>query len=200
MQNVRMQNATDKPTNRWRNVSIGNRDVYILLNMPIAIPSQKSIFGRFKSGDELIAANIKGERAGNGDADWNRDSNMRNSNIDSMRDGGVQLAGGVGEHEHPNKENKRNIPMPSRPPIWYPDHPYGHVKHHCQCRRIKIISVKVNPVQEDEIPHRVHTSTARPLRNLSRCFLEVYRSRCQCGQIKFKPTKLKIEHFNDKKA
>ena len=156
MENIRMQNMMPKPRDCWRKVSIGNGDIYILLNMPIAILSWKFIFGWFKSRDELIAANVEGERAGDGNSDWNRDGKVSNGNVDSTRDSGVQLAGGAGQHEHPNEENKRNVPMSSRPPIQYPECPYRHIKCHHWHGRIKIILVKVNPVQEDEIPHWVH--------------------------------------------
>lgn len=39
MENIRMQNMMPKPRDCWRKVSIGNGDIYILLNMPIAILS-----------------------------------------------------------------------------------------------------------------------------------------------------------------
>ena len=39
------ENKQSKPTNRWRRVSIGNGGVYIPLNVQIAVPSRKIIFG-----------------------------------------------------------------------------------------------------------------------------------------------------------
>lgn len=172
-----------KPRDCWRKVSIGNGDIYILLNMPIAILSWKFIFGWFKSRDELIAANVEGERAGDGNSDWNRDGKVSNGNVDSTRDSGVQLAGGAGQHEHPNEENKRNVPMSSRPPIQYPECPYRHIKCHHWHGRIKIILVKVNPVQEDETTYRICVNMTQPHGNARMCRYGVIGPRHGCGQI-----------------
>ena len=55
-----------KPIGQWRNISTGDADVYIPLNVLIAAPSRKIIFEQFKSRDKLIVANIESEKAGDG--------------------------------------------------------------------------------------------------------------------------------------
>ena len=84
------------------------------------------MFGWLESTGEAIAPIIEGERAGNGSGDRNSDGDSMagSGNVDSTRVGGVQLAGEAGQHERPNAENKRNVPMSSRPPIRHPNRPY----------------------------------------------------------------------------
>ena len=124
-----MQNSPNTPENRTlesicrrRIVSIDDIDIHIPWNTPVEAPGQTFAFGPFESGDEAIAPSVEGERAGNGNGDRNGDDGdgdgmASSGNVDSTRIGGVQLAGEVGQHERPNAEYKRNVPMLSRPSV-----------------------------------------------------------------------------------
>ena len=123
-----------KSTHRWKRVGVGNVNVYLPWNVPIEALRRTLAFGEAESGEEAIAPIIEGERAGNGGGDRNGDdesgdgNGMASScNVDSTQVGGVQLAGEAGQHKRPNTENKRNVPMSSRPPIRHPNHPYRNV-------------------------------------------------------------------------
>ena len=65
------ETVTHEPTRQWKRVSIGDGDVYVPLNMPVAAPSRNFVFGQVESGDEPIAASVEGKRAGRGDGRQN---------------------------------------------------------------------------------------------------------------------------------
>ena len=61
---------------RWKWVSIGDIDVYVLLNAPIEVlgPASRTFaFGEVESQVEAFAPNVEDERAGNGDGDRDGD-------------------------------------------------------------------------------------------------------------------------------
>ena len=145
--------------------------MYLPWNAPVEALGRTFAFRWLESTREVIVPIIEGERAGNGSGDRNgdnesgdRDGMVSSSNVDSMRVGGVQLAGEAGQHERPNAENKRNVPMSSRPPIQHPNHPYRNVRHRHLCGRIKSKPVKVNPAWEvawRSTDQGVHTAASK---------------------------------------
>ena len=143
MQNVRMprfnlktQNSPIGPENgmlkrftQWRKVSRGDVDVYVPWDVPGEVVSQTFVFRWLekageaiapivKSGDKVIAPNVEmaedsdGNRSGDGN---DRDGMASSSNVDLMQVSGVQLAGETHQHERPNAESKKNVPVSSRP-------------------------------------------------------------------------------------
>ena len=152
------KNGMLKRSTQWRKVSRGDVDVYVPWDAPVEVPSRTFVFGRLEkageaigpsveSGDEAIAPNIEmaedgnGNRSGDGD---DRDGMASSGNVDSMRVGGVQLAGETHQHERPNTESKKKVPVSSRPSTRHPNHPYGLIRHRHQCGRIKVKPIKVS--------------------------------------------------------
>ena len=76
--------TTPRSACRWRRVSIDVINIYIPLNVPILVPSQKFIFGQVEGGDEHMAARELEERAGNVEGDQNESD----GDVDSMTNGG----------------------------------------------------------------------------------------------------------------
>ena len=196
------QNSLNTPENRMlesicrrRIVSIDNINIHIPWNTPVEAPGRMFAFGPFGSGDEAIAPSVEGERAGDSDSDRNGDdgdgdSTASSGNVDSMRIGGVQLAGEVGQHERPNAEYKRNVPMPSRPSVRPPECPFGLVKRQRQRGRIKFIPTRVSQMPEVEMTYQKRARGAQPHGNASERRYGVHRPRRRCGRMKIEPTNI----------
>ena len=123
------ENGTLKHSTRWRKVSRGDVDVYVPWDAPVEVPSRRFVFGwlekageaiapSVESRDEAIVPNVEmaedgnGNRSGDGD---DGDGTASSGNVNSMRVSSVQLAGETRQHERPNAESKRKVPVSSRP-------------------------------------------------------------------------------------
>ena len=77
--------------------------------------------------------------------------------------------------------------MSSGSPTSPADHPYGHVRHHHGCSRIKFKPIKVNTVQKLKTTYLGSARLTQPLRNPPNHPYSVHTTWCQHGQIKFIP-------------
>ena len=92
--------SEDGMPKHWRRVNANDGDVYVPLSALIDSTSRIFAFGEVESGDEAIAPNVKGEKAGDGDGDPNggdggdgdADGTTSGSSIDSSRVKTVRLA------------------------------------------------------------------------------------------------------------
>ena len=121
-----LENEMPKCSYQWRKVSAGDRDVYVPWNTPVEVSGQTFEFGELESREEVIAPSVEGEGAVGGDGNQDRDdvdgdSTVSSGNVDSMQVDSVQLAREAGQHEKPNIEMKKNIPVSSRPHIRHTD-------------------------------------------------------------------------------
>ena len=98
------KNGMLKPTVRWRRVSPGDGDVYVLWNAPIEALGRTFEFGQAESGVEAIAPIVEGETvegAGNGDGDRDGDDGSvdgtTSGDVDSKR---VEVALLTGDSQH----------------------------------------------------------------------------------------------------
>ena len=191
------ENGTPKSSYRWRKVSVDNIDAYVPRSVPVEALGRTFAFGEAQSGVKAIAPSIDGrdvkERASDGDNDRNGDDGdgdgtASSGNVDSTRIGGVQLAGEAGQHKCPNAEYKRNVPMPSRPPVRPPERPFGPVKRQRRRGRIKFIPTKVSQTPEVETTYHGRARVTQPHGNASRRFWEVHRPRRRRGRMKIEPT------------
>ena len=63
------ENGMPKRAIHWRRVNVDEIDVYLPWNAPVEVLGRTFVFGRFKSGDKPIAANIESKRDGDGNVD-----------------------------------------------------------------------------------------------------------------------------------
>ena len=84
------KNGMPKHAICWRRVNVDEINVYLPWNAPVQALGQMFIFGRFKSGDEQIAANVESERAEDGDGDQNGGAgdDRGNGDVDGTTSGG----------------------------------------------------------------------------------------------------------------
>jgi len=127
---------TPKPTSRWKQVSAGDGDVYILWSTPVealGTASRRITFGQAESRDKPIVASVEGERAGDGNGGRNRDvgdldGTTSSGDADSMRVKAVLLAAESQYTHYSSRSHQNNLPMSSRPPILSTRHLYGLVR------------------------------------------------------------------------
>ena len=129
--------AMPRHSYQWRKVSIDGADVYTLLNMLINTPSQNFIFGRFEGRDELIAANVEGERVGNGVGnhdEWSSDMDgITSSGSADLKQVKAALLAANSQHTHYRSRAQGNSsPVLSKPPTDPTECPYGRIRcRHC---------------------------------------------------------------------
>ena len=203
--------ATPKRAYQWRKVNTGNSDVYVLLNVQIAAPSRKIAFGRFESGEKAIVPDVEGERACDGDGDGSGgdgddggvgdvDGTMSSGSIDSNRVKTVLLAE---ESQHILQSRRTRIgdlPVSSGSPIQPADRPYGPVRWHCRCGRLKIKSIKVCQLETAETTHLGLVHSMQPPWNDSKCLQRVVGPCHRHDRMKIVSVMLKIKRINGKKA
>ena len=76
------ENGMPKRAIHWRRVNVDEIDVYLPWNTPVEVLGRTFVFGRFKSRDKPIAANIKSKRAEDGDG--NVDGTMSGGGVHSI--------------------------------------------------------------------------------------------------------------------
>ena len=128
--------SEDGMPKRWRRVNADDGDVYLPLSAPIDSTSRIFAFGEVESGDEAIAPNVEGEKAGDGDGDPNggdsgdgdADGTTSGSSIDSSRVKTVWLARESQHMRYSRRIQEGNSPVSPRPPIRHPDCLYEDVR------------------------------------------------------------------------
>ncbi|KIM51077.1 hypothetical protein SCLCIDRAFT_33747 [Scleroderma citrinum Foug A] len=144
------KNGMSKPIRRWRMVSIGEANMYLLLNAPVeasGTASRTLAFGEVESGDEVIAPSVEGKGAvdGNGDQDGDGggvDGTTSGGGIHSTRVNAALLAA-ESQHMHQSRRKRiKGLPMSSEPPIQSAERPNGAVRRRRRCRRIKLEAKK----------------------------------------------------------
>jgi len=128
--------VTAKRPRRWRMVSVEEVHVYVAWNASIETASRNFVFGQVESGDEAIAPNVEGERAGNGDGNGDGDNGdvgdvdgtTSGGDSDSIRVEAALLAGESQRVRYSRRTRTGNLPVSSRPPIQPARRPYGLVR------------------------------------------------------------------------
>jgi len=188
--------ATPELPGRWRKVSIGGGDVYVLLNTPIAVPTRQVVFGRVESGVKAIAPSVEVERAVEGDGnryggDGDGGSTTSSGNANSKRVGAALLAAKSQYTRYRPRSRRNDLPMSSRPPIHLESRLYGHVRRRRRRGRLKIERINCNQVSqtpEVETTYLGRAHAMQPPGNTPNRAYGTYRPRRRRGRIKSAPT------------
>ena len=204
--------AKSKRTYRWKQVSIGDVDVYVPQNAPVealGTTNRTIVFGRVETVCEgrvkAIALSVKSERAGDSNSDLNRSDGdvgdtTSGGGVHSARVKAALLAVGSQHMYQSRRIQNGDLPMSSVPPIHHTDRLNGLVIPQCGCRRIKFASINVSQVQKVGTTYPEHIRLAQPLQNDPKHCLKVIGPCRRRDRHKIKPVKLKNKHISVNRA
>ena len=110
------------------------------------------------------------------------------------------LAAGSQHMRRSRRNQNRDSPVSSRPPILHAERRYGDIRRRHRRGRIKLASINVSIAHEGKTAYLEHARVVQPPPNDSKCACRVVGPRRQRDRIKIAPVKLKIEHLNDKRG
>ena len=179
-------------TCRWRRVSIVVINIYVLLNVPVAVPSQKFVFGQVECRDERMARELE-EKAGDGEGDRNGgngdvDGTTSGSSVNSIRVEASRLATKSHHIRYSRRTQDQDLPVSPGPPTYYAERPNGLVKRRHRRNHIKIEPTKINSAQNGKKAHLGCAHAAQPCGNSQKCSYGVVEPKRRRRRIKFEPT------------
>jgi len=186
--------VTAKRPRRWKMVSVEEVHVYVPWNASIETASRNFVFGRVESGDEGIAPNVEGERAGDGDGDngdvGDVDGTTSGGDSDSIRVEAALLAAESQYTRYSSRSQRNDLPMSYWPPIQPARRPSELVRRRRRRGRLKIERIngdQVSKVQQRETTHLGRAHATQPPGNTRNQADGIYRPRRRRGRIKIEP-------------